>query len=504
VSRDDVVICSNRGPVRFRHAPSGGYCWERNGPNGLIPVLLPALAGRTARWLFSAQSAADVEIAESTPEGIRQTLVRPRDAAGAVSLPRDAAGAAPSPVHLQPVALPETLNREFYEVFSVGVLAGVFHRLFDPPRAPILDRGAERAWESYQAVNDLFAAALAATPSAAAPVLVHDYHLLLLARSLRRAMPGPLPALGYFHHVAWCDPDQFGLLPRSVRTALLGALVDFDAVGFHSRRWAEAFLRCCEAHLDDATCSDSQVKYRDRCTRVVVAPAAIDPRDLAVDAAGPGYRRWQRELRERAAGRWTLARVERADLWKNPLRGLLAIEDFLTSTPQAVDRTWFPAVLTPTRTWRPDYAAYLEECRAVAARINDRFAGHRPEPVTLFIGDEGAPADRGLVLALLELADALLVNPLYDGLNITPKELALASPGHPVVILSENAGIAEELLDCALMVNPYDVRETARAIGRAFTMPAAERRARADRLRACTAARTPRRWLEDLLAPLRP
>jgi len=48
--------------------------------------------------------------------------------------------------------------------------------------------------------------------------------------------------------------------------------------------------------------------------------------------------------------------------------------------------------------------------------------------------------------------------------------------------LSENAGAHEELGDWTLTVNPFDVEGQAEALHQALTMPAAERRRRAEAL----------------------
>ena len=102
-------------------------------------------------------------------------------------------------------------------------------------------------------------------------------------------------------------------------------------------------------------------------------------------------------------------------------------------------------------------------------------------------------------LGALRIADAVLVNPLFDGLNLVAKEAAVVSERDAVVVLSENAGAYEDLADGALGINPFDVEQTADALGRAVDMPARERRSRAATLKRAVRARTPERWVRDQL-----
>jgi trehalose 6-phosphate synthase len=65
-----------------------------------------------------------------------------------------------------------------------------------------------------------------------------------------------------------------------------------------------------------------------------------------------------------------------------------------------------------------------------------------------------------------------------------------------VLILSENVGAFEEIGQYALAVNPFDVEAQADALHQALTMPHAERRARADAIRAVINENDIARWLQ--------
>ena len=98
--------------------------------------------------------------------------------------------------------------------------------------------------------------------------------------------------------------------------------------------------------------------------------------------------------------------------------------------------------------------------------------------------------------------DVLLVNAIFDGLNLIAKEAPLVNERDGVLILSENAGAHEELGDWALSVNPFDVAGQADAIHRALEMPAEERRQRLGAIRSWVREHDLAAWIELQLQAL--
>jgi trehalose 6-phosphate synthase len=473
-----LLICSHRGPVSYRRV-DGRLVADRAGPGGLVPVLEPVVERLGGRWTFAAMTDADREAARDTP--LRQ-------------------GGRGVTLHL--LDLPEQPHRQHYEVASVGYLGLLFHYLFEPAYTPAFDHRFASAWEGYRAVNQAYAeAALARLDEDV--VWVQDYHLMLLAALMRngRRAAGATPAV-YFHHVPWCEPSYFDMLPGLVRDEILEGLLAHDVVAFHSPRWAEAFMGCCERFVPGASCSGGTVQWRDRLVRVVSTPAALDTERVAALLQDPRTEELTERFRRLQAGRWTLVRADRADLWKNVLRGFAAFEALLERRPELAGRVWLLALLTPTRLWLPEYRRYLEACQAAVARINRRFTprGSSASPVTLEVAANPQVPDRHRALAGLRLADAVLVNSVFDGLNLVAKEGVMASAPGPVLILSRNAGAHDELSEAAIGINPFDITETAVAIERALEMTSAERAARARRLREIVLGRRPEDWASDQLA----
>ena len=98
--------------------------------------------------------------------------------------------------------------------------------------------------------------------------------------------------------------------------------------------------------------------------------------------------------------------------------------------------------------------------------------------------------------------DLLVVNSIFDGMNLVAKEAPAVNTRDGVVMLSENTGAHEELGDCTLSVNPFDIQEQADKIHRALTMDAEERALRAGRLREIVRDRDPGVWIDEQLADL--
>ena len=105
-------------------------------------------------------------------------------------------------------------------------------------------------------------------------------------------------------------------------------------------------------------------------------------------------------------------------------------------------------------------------------------------------------------LAACAVADVLLVNPVRDGMNLVAQEGPVLSERGCALVLSREAGAAATLAADALLVNPYDITETADALHQALVMPDAERQRRSAALAAIAAADPPARWLGGQLASL--
>ena len=192
-------------------------------------------------------------------------------------------------------------------------------------------------------------------------------------------------------------------------------------------------------------------------------------------------------------------RIDRTELSKNIVRGLAAYRELLATHPDWHGRVMHLAFAYPSRHDLPEYREYTARVQRLAREISEEFGTGDWDPLILAVDDDYARS-----LAAYRLADVLLVNPIRDGMNLVAKEGPILSERGCALVLSREAGAAEELGADALMINPFDVSGTARALHEALIMTEAERRRRAASLARAASALPPARWFADQLAALEP
>jgi trehalose 6-phosphate synthase len=192
-----------------------------------------------------------------------------------------------------------------------------------------------------------------------------------------------------------------------------------------------------------------------------------------------------------------ILRVDRIDPSKNVVRGFHAFGLLLERHPELHGKVGMAALLAPSRQDIPEYAGYAVAVEAAAREVNERFGRDGWEPIELDVADDFPRSVAGY-----KQFDVLLVNPVFDGLNLVAKEAFLVNTRHGVLVLSENAGVHEELAEWTLTVNPLDVSGQADALHAALTLGPAERRRRADAIRRHVRAHDVRRWIDAQLDDL--
>ena len=208
-----------------------------------------------------------------------------------------------------------------------------------------------------------------------------------------------------------------------------------------------------------------------------------------------------REFEEKLLARrreYSILRVDRADLSKNVLRGFTGFDIFLEQHPEFIERITFTAQLMPSRTDVPEYAEYLERIEALVAVVNHRHGTPDWMPIDLKLRD-----DLDEAVASYKHYDVMMVNAMFDGMNLVAKEGPLVNERDGVSILSENTGAHEELGEFALSVNPFDVQELADAIHSALTMSPTRRAERAAGLKEIVTSRDPGDWIDEQIADIR-
>ncbi|WP_328502605.1 trehalose-6-phosphate synthase [Streptomyces sp. NBC_00457] len=451
-----VLVASNRGPVSYGVREDGSLHAKRGG-GGLVSGLSAIGSDADALWVCSALGDGD---REAVRRGVGESGVRMLD-------------------------IPADVHADAYNGIANSVLWFVHHLLYQTPLEPVFDAEFRRQWESYVRYNRAFAEALAEEAGASAAVLVQDYHLTLVPGMLRELRPDL--RIGHFSHTPWAPVEYFRMLPDDIAEQVLRGMLGADRLGFLTHRWADAFTACAEVLVGG------------------LGDTRIGVHGLGADADFLRRRSHETDVEERMAalraeigpGRQTIVRVDRTELSKNIVRGLLAYRQLLDDHPELRGRVVHVAFAYPSRQDLAVYREYTAEVQRVAEEINSAYGTPDWTPVVLHVKDDFARS-----LAAYRLADVALVNPIRDGMNLVAKEMPVVSDEGCVLVLSREAGAYEELGEDAITVNPYDVTGTAEALYEALTMPAGERGERTKRLAAAATALPPAQWFLDQLNAL--
>lgn len=467
-----LFIVSNREP----------YAHQRNGksievvvpPSGLVTALEPVLNACDGTWIAHGSGDADTEVVDAhdrlrvPPDDPRYTLRR------------------------------VWLNKEedgYYYGFANEGLWPLCHIAHARPTFRAQD------WQRYQEVNRKFAdAVLEEIEDAPKPVvLVQDYHFALLPRLLKEKRPDARVAI--FWHIPWPNPEGFGICPwqRQLVDGLLGA----DLIGFHIQSHCNNFLqtvdRVVESRVDWEHFSVSRQHHR---TIVRPFPISVDlTDDEAVSSDGYRANYLEREALMRSLGvnaAFLGVGVDRVDYTKGILERFRAIERFLEQYPKYQGEFTFVQIGAPSRTHIKRYHDLLAEVEAEAERINWRFQTGKWKPIVFLKRHHNHEE----IERYYRAADLCLVTALHDGMNLVAKEfLAARSDERGVLILSQFTGAARELRD-ALLVNPYDIDQTAEAIRVALEMEPEEKQVRVHRMRKVIKEQNIYRWAGSLIMEL--
>jgi trehalose 6-phosphate synthase len=473
-----LIVVSNRGPVSYGRDADGRRVARRGG-GGLVTALRSLVSHHEVTWIASAMSHEDRLVSrEAGGEAIEETA-------------RDG-----SPYRLRLVEHGTAEFDWYYNVVANPVLWFLQHYLWDFAYRPDFDQGLHHAWnEGYVPVNRAFAEAVSAELDARpdATVFFHDYHLYLAPRLVRDAHPEA--ALAHFVHIPWPQSDYWYVLHEPIRVAIHEGLLANDVVGFHTGRWQRNFLRSA-ADLTDAHSSFSQAcaTLDGHRTLVTSHPISVDAAEFDELAGSAAVLAAEKEI-EAGRPERLVVRVDRTDPSKNVVRGFRAFERYLETHPEAHGRVGMLALLDPSRQDIPEYSEYLGAIQRTARTVNDRFQRHGWMPIDLQIRDDFAQT-----VAAYKQFDVLLVNAVFDGLNLVSKEAPLVNERDGVLVLSENTGAHDELGEWALSVNPFDLDGQADAIHRALELPAAERRRRLDCIRTHVREHDLTAWIEAQLA----
>jgi trehalose 6-phosphate synthase len=468
-----LFVVSNREP----------YIHQRNGkslevivpPSGLVTALEPILDACDGTWIAHGSGDADAEVVDRhdrlrvPPDDPRYTLRR--------------------------VWLSKEEEEGYYYGFANEGLWPLCHIAHTRPIFRAQD------WQHYQEVNRKFTdAVLEEIEDIPKPVvLVQDYHFALLPRLLKEKRPDARVAI--FWHIPWPNQEAFGICPwqRQLVDGLLGA----DLIGFHIQSHCNNFLQTVDRVVESRVDWEHfAVSRQDHRTIVRPFPISVDlTDDESVESHNCGVNYLERSTLLHSLGveaAFVGVGVDRVDYTKGIPERFRAIERFLEKYPSYQGRFTFVQIGAPSRTHIKRYHDLLAEVEAEAERINWRFQTSKWKPI-IFLKRQHSHAE---IERYYCAADLCLVTSLHDGMNLVAKEfLAARRDERGVLILSQFTGAARELRD-ALLVNPYDIDQTAEAIRAALEMEPEDKQMRVHRMRKVIKEQNIYRWAGSLITEL--
>ena len=470
------IVVANRAPHEPR--PDGGFA---RGAGGVITALLTFAEVAGAEWVACARNEDERALIEARGATWDAPLIR-------------------TSTRLHYATPSAEQYEQYYSVISNPVLWFIQHYLWDLGNQPVINGRIHRAWRNgYVEVNRQVASRVveAARGLPSRPlVMVHDYQLYLVPRLVREQLQGAI--ITHFVHIPWPTPQYWKVLPREMRDAILFGLLGSDVVGFQTSLDVRNFLMTCEENAGLAVDEREKAVLIDG--RVVYArayPISIDVASTTRLAYSHGVMVEERKLRD-----WRpehlIVRIDRTDPSKNIVRGFLAYEKLLAHHPELRGRVQFWAFLQPSRQDVAVYRNYVRKVRQVVQRINAQYGTQGWQPIRLELGESVRKA-----MAAMRNFDVLVVNSVYDGLNLVAKEGALVNRNDGVIVLSENVGAHEELHQHVLSVNPFDIEATARAMHQGIVMGMDERRRRNEGAREVVRTNDISRWITRQVQDIR-
>jgi trehalose 6-phosphate synthase len=476
-----LILVSNRGPFSFTRGEDGSLITTR-GVGGLVTALLGVSASCDITWIASAMTPADIEVAKR--EGVGGTVVE-----------HDGYR-----LRLRFVVTDPDAYSKFYNIIANPMLWFIQHYLWDLSVAPDIRRQELDAWDQgYQVVNRQFADAVCGELERYGDekplVMFHDYHLYTCPALVREKYPDIF--LHQFIHIPWPQSDSWRVLPGHIREAVIRGALANDIIAFHTSKYVRNFLVCCEELLGLAVDHEHAcVNVDGRKVWVRAYPISIDCADFERMSVSSQVLAEEKKIVDLRREKLIL-RVDRMDLSKNIVRGFKAYDIFLEKYPGFKERVTFLALMQPSREDVEEYTDYRRQIRRVVEVINTKHGTVNWMPIDMHMQDNFIRS-----VAAYKQYDVLLVNAIYDGMNLIAKEAGLINGRDGVLILSENTGAHEELGDCAVTVNPFDLEDQAQALHRALTMGEDEKKHLAGMLKETVNRNDIHKWIETQFADI--
>ncbi|MCU7549309.1 trehalose-6-phosphate synthase [Chitinophagaceae bacterium LB-8] len=462
-----LVVVSNREP--YMHIRAGKDIQCIMPASGMVTALEPILKACGGLWVASGSGDADREMVDENDK----VLVPPYE----------------NKYTLRRIWLTKEQEDHFYYGFSNEGLWPLCHIAHTRPVFRKID------FDYYAEVNQLYADSVVEEikNEQEAFILVQDYHFALLPRLIKEKRPDAKVAI--FWHIPWPNSESFGICPwqKELLLGMLGA----DLIGFHTQYHCNNFLETVNNTLESRVIWENfSVKIGNHFTLVKPFPISIaftlkdyetsnEPKREPVEILR------QYGLRTEAFG----IGVDRIDYTKGLLEKFQAIERFFDKYPSYIGRFTFVQIGAPSRTLIKSYADIVSAVENEANRINWKLKTKNWQPI-LFLKKHHSHEE---IIPFYQSANFCMVTSLHDGMNLVAKEyIAARDHNDGVLILSQFAGASNGLYG-ALIINPYDIEQSADAIKAALEMPGDEQQHKMKHMRRMVMSHNVYAWAASIL-----
>ncbi|RYP76883.1 hypothetical protein DL771_001436 [Monosporascus sp. 5C6A] len=380
-----------------------------------------------------------------------------------------------------------------YLHYCKQILWPVFHyQIPDNPKSKAYE---DHSWQFYVNVNQAFADKIVKNWKRDDTIWIHDYHLLLVPGMIRKKLPDA--KIGLFLHVAFPSSEVFRCL--AVRKELLEGMLGANMIGFQIHEYARHFLQTCSRILGVEATTEG-IQLEDRQVNVMNHAIGIDPVELNANREEAEVKKWIEIMRDRYKDKKIIVARDKLDHVRGVRQKLLSYELFLNKNPSWRDKVVLIQVALSTSE-KSDLDTAVSD---IVTRVNSSWASLAYQPVLYLKQD--IPYHQ--YLALLSIADALMITSQREGMNLTSHEFIHCQDGklcenkHGSLILSEFTGTSSLFGGKELSVNPWSYRQCSDAIKVALEMPDEEKARRWTALREVVGQHTGGRWFTEFLAQL--
>jgi trehalose 6-phosphate synthase/phosphatase len=387
-----------------------------------------------------------------------------------------------------PIFIDTKTYNKFYNGFCNATLWPLFHYF------PSIVEFDEETFQSYQEVNQTFAEHLLAILQPEDILWIHDYQLMQLPGLIREKRPDA--TMGFFLHIPFPSFEIFRLLHRPWKEKIIGGMLGADLIGFHTHEYVQHFLKTVQMVYG----YDSEFRniiMKNKIVKAEMFPLGIDYDKFHNANRQPRVIAQRGAIRNHFPGKKIIFSVDRLDYTKGVTHRLSGFERFLDKNSEWRGKVVFILVIVPSRQIISKYNERKKLIEERVGRINGKYSSLEWQPIIYRYSN--LPFEE--LCALYQEADAGLITPIRDGMNLVAKEYVASLQDKGVLILSELAGAANEMGE-AILVNPMDKEEVAQSILTALTMPLAEQRQRMETLQSRLKEYTVNHWVKDFLKQL--